>query len=340
MISLGTWVGFLRGVSSCIASVASRSAVVAAAILGLAPSLAEAETYPSRPVTIIVPFTAGSATDAAARIISHHLAEALGQRFVIENKPGAGGTIAAAGVARAAPDGYTLFITTNTTHSAAPALFKNVSYDPVKDFTAVTRMGSFPSMLVANPDMPFKTVQELVAYAKANPGKLEYAHGNSTGHIAGETLKRQAGIELVRVPYRSNPSAVTDLISGRMPLMITDFTTGLPQVRAGKMRPLAVLTKEHSAILPEVPTLHETVAPEFDLLAWVGMFGPADMPKEVTERLASEVQKIVTNPALQERFLESGIETGWMGPDKFKDYVKTELVKWTKAIKEAGIQPE
>ena len=308
--------------------------------LATVPPPARASEYPARPVTIVVPFGAGSATDSAARMLAAHLDSALGQRFIIENKPGAGGTIAANVVARSDPDGYTLLLTTNTTHSAAPGLFKFVPYDPIKDFTPIARLGSFPSMVVANPDQPFKTIQELVAYAKAHPGKLEYAQGNSTGQVGGEMLKRRAGIDMVRVPYRSNPAAVLDVATGRVAVMIADFTTALPQVKDHKIRPLAVLTKTKSEILPEVPTLDETVAPGFDLLAWAGLFGPAGLPPEVTNTLAGEVKVFVDKPENRARLTANGIEPFYSGPAAFKTYVADQLVTWTSAIKEAGIEPQ
>jgi tripartite-type tricarboxylate transporter receptor subunit TctC len=311
---------------------------LAGATLTVQPTAAE--NYPSRPVTIILPFAPGSVTDAAARLIGQHLQDALGQPFVIESKAGAGGLIAASAVAHAKPDGYTLLITTNSTHSAAPALFKTVPYDPIKDFTPVARIGSFPSLIAVYPGLPIKTIGELVAYAKANPGKLEYGHGNSTGQIVGETLKKRAGIDIVRVAYRSNPPAVADLIAGHIAMMIPDFNTGLPQVRAGTIRPVAVFTKDRSRRLPDIPTLSETVVPGFDILAWAGMFAPANTPPEVVDRLANALQKILSDPAIVERFADVGTETFYSGPKEFGDYVKTELVKWTAAAKEAGIEPE
>ena len=239
---------------------------------------ADAQTYPTRPVTIVTPFAAGSVTDATARSIAAHLQEALGQTFIVENRAGAGGMLAASAVAKAAPDGHTLLITTNSTHSAAPGLFKSVPYDPIKDFTPVARIGSFPSLIAVNPGQPIKSMQELVAFAKANPGKLSIAHGNSTGHITIEALKQRTKIDIARVPYRSNPAAMADLIAGHIPLMVPDFGTGLPQLKAQKIRPLAVLTRERSATLPDVPSLHETVMPNYDLLAWAGLFAPAGLP--------------------------------------------------------------
>ncbi|MBX9777222.1 MAG: tripartite tricarboxylate transporter substrate binding protein [Xanthobacteraceae bacterium] len=301
---------------------------------------ATAQTYPTRPVTIVTPFAAGSVTDATARSIAAHLQEALGSPFIVENRAGAGGMPAAVAVAKAAPDGHTLFITTNTTHSAAPGLFKHVAYDPIKDFAPVARIGSFPSLIAANPGQPFRSMQELVAFAKANPGKLSIAHGNSTGHITIEAFKQRTKIDIARVPYRSNPAAITDLVAGHIPLMVPDFGTALPQLKAQKIRPLAVLTKERSTTLPDVPTLHETVMPDYDLLAWAGMFGPAGLPAPIAERISGELQKMLSRPEVKERLLNSGVEIFYTGPKPFDAYVRSELVKWTGLIKEAGIQPE
>src|SRR5215468_9085256 len=242
--------------------------------------------------------------DATARAIAQHLQEALGQSFVVENRAGAGGLLAANAVARAAPDGHMLLITTNTTHSAAPGLFKSVPYDPIKDFTPVARIGSFPSLIAVHPGQPIRSMQELVSYAKANPGKLEYGHGNSTGQIVGETLKKRTGVDIVRVAYRSNPPAVADLIAGHIAMMIPDFNTGLPQVRAGTIRPVAVFTKERSRRLPDIPTLSETVVPGFDILAWAGMFAPANTPPEVVDRLANTLQRVLSDPAIVGRFAD------------------------------------
>jgi putative tricarboxylic transport membrane protein len=299
-----------------------------------------AQSYPSRPVTIITPFAAGSVTDATARTIAQHLQERLGQPFVVENRAGAGGLLAASAVARANADGYTFLITTNSTHSAAPGLFKSVPYDPIKDFTAVARIGSFPSLIAVHPGLPIKSMQDFVAYAKANPGKLSYAHGNSTGHITGEALKKRTGIDVVRVAYRSNPAAMTDLIAGHIPAMVPDFGVALPQVKAQTIRPLAVITKERSATLPDLPTLHETVLPNYDLLAWAGMFAPANLPPPIANRIAGELETLFSRPEVKERFIGAGVEVFYSGPQEFDAYVKSELVKWTGLIKEAGIEPE
>lgn len=313
---------------------------VLACLLGGFISPGMAQSWPTRTVTIITPFAAGSVTDATARIIAQVVQDAFGRPVVVENKAGAGGLIAAQAVARSEPDGYTLLLTTNSTHSAAPALFKKVPYDPIKDFTPIARIGSFPSVVVVNPALKVNSIQELVAYAKANPGKLSYGHGNSTGYIAGELIKHQLGLDIVRVSYRSNPAAVTDLIAGHIPMMIPDLNNALPQIAEKNMRPLAVLTKTRSASLPDVPTLNETVIPGFDLMAWAGLFGPANMPPEVVEKLAGAIGAALAKPDIQEKFKSSGIEPYWGDTAEFKKYVDGELVKWTSVIKAAGIEPE
>jgi tripartite-type tricarboxylate transporter receptor subunit TctC len=317
-----------------------RLAANLALFVGLAPSALGAEAYPTRPVTIVTPFAAGSVTDAAARLIGQYLQDTLGQTFVIENKAGAGGLIAASTVARAKADGYTLLLTTNSTHSAVNGLFKSVPYDPIADFTPISRIGNFPSFVAVNVNQPINTMAELVAHAKANPGKLSYGIGNSTAQIAGETLKKRTGIDIVRVAYRSNPMVMTDLIAGHIPMMIPDFNTGLPQLKAQKIRALAVLTKTRNSVLPDVPTLHETVMPNFDILAWAGMFGPANMPPEAVKVLADELQKAVAKPEIKDRLTAAGTEVHWSGPAEFSAFVKSELPKWTTLIKEAGIEPE
>ena len=299
-----------------------------------------AQSYPTRQITLVIPFAAGSSTDAVARLVAQNLQTALGQGVVVENKAGAGGMIAAQTVARAPGDGYTLLLTTNSTHSAANGLYKTVPYDPIKDFTPVVRIGGFPNFIGVNAKLPINTPAELVAYAKSNPGKLNFGAGNSTGHIMSELLKRRMGIDMVRVAYRSNPMAVTDLIAGHISVMCLEFTTGMPQVRAGTVRPLAMITRDHSHLLPDLPTLGETILPGFDLMPWVGIFGPANMPPDVVQTLAREFEKMIAKPEVKEQFVTGGMDVYWIGPAQFPDFVKSELVKWTALIKEAGIEPE
>ncbi|WP_257993624.1 Bug family tripartite tricarboxylate transporter substrate binding protein [Cupriavidus pauculus] len=299
-----------------------------------------ADTYPSRPIRLVVPFAAGSGTDAVARITAKELGDALGQNVVVDNRPGANGAIAAELVAQAAPDGYTLFMTTNTTHSANPSLMKKLPYDPIKDFTPVARMGNLPFMLVINPKLPVKTVGELIAYAKAHPG-MSYASGNSTGIVSGATLGRMANIDLLHVPYKSTPPAMTDVIAGQVPMMFVDVAAGIANVKAGKMRALAVTTAQRSRLLPDLPPIADT--PElkgFDITSWNGVFAPARTPQPIVERLNRELSKIASSKEVAPKFEALGFEAFGQTPQQFTAFVGSELVKWNKLVKDAGIQPE
>src|SRR5436190_8772643 len=279
-----------------------------ATCLALAASSDGAQQYPTRPITIVVPFAAGSGTDLITRLIGQQLSVALNQSVVIENKAGASGVIAATYVARAAPDGYTLLMATNSTHSANPSLFKTLSYDPVKDFAPVARIGSYVFMLVVGKDVPAQTLPELVAYAKANPGKFTFASGNTTGIVAGETLKSKAGIDVLHVPYKSTPPAINDVLGGRVSMMFIDLAPGLEHVRAGNFHALAVTTKERSALLPDLPSLHEAGIPGYDVTSWAGLFAPAGTPKEIVARLNEEVGKIIANPDLKAKIAVTGFD--------------------------------
>jgi tripartite-type tricarboxylate transporter receptor subunit TctC len=306
----------------------------------LAAGNAAADTYPAKPITIVVPFAAGSGTDSITRIVAQQLSVALNQSVVVENKPGASGVIAATYVARAAPDGYTLLMATNSTHSANPSLFKTLSYDPVKDFAPVARAGSYVFMLVVNPDIPAKTLPELVAYAKANPGKLTYASGNTTGIVAGETLKSRGGIDVLHIPYKSTPPALNDVIGGRVSMMFIDLAPGLEHVRAGTLRALAVTTQERSALLPDLPSLHEAGIPGYNVTSWAGLFAPAGTPKDIVDRLNAEVAKIIANPEAKARIAVTGFDAFTGPPETLASFVQTELVNWAKLIKDAGIEPQ
>lgn len=317
-----------------------RLAAACALIFSICVSPALADDYPSRTVTFVIPFSAGSITDTVARWIANDLQQSLHQSFIVENKPGAQGLVAGNYVARSAPDGYTLFFTGNTTQSAAPGLFKKVPYDPIKDFVSIARVAGFPSFIAINPSSEIKSIAELVAYAKANPRKLSAGYGNSSGRVAIETFKKRLGLDIVSVPYRGNPAAINDLMAGQTFMAVPDFGTGMPQVRASTIRPLAVLTGDRNSALPDVPTLSETVMPGFDLLAWAGIFGPAKTPPEVVNTLANAVEKSISKPEFKKQFTALGIDVFWAGPEQFDKYVKSELVKWTEMIKEAGIEPE
>ena len=312
--------------------------LVAAAMLLGTPALAQ--NYPNRSITIIVPFGAGSATDTITRIVAQHLGTALKQNIVVENRPGANGALAALFVARSAPDGYTLLMSTNSPHSAVPFLLKNVAYDPIKDFAAISRIGSYTLMLVLHPDVPAKTVPELIAYAKANPGKLLFASGNTSGIVAGETFKRWAGIDLLHVPYKSAPPALNDVLAGRVSMMFTDLTTGQPHVKANTLRALASTRLQRSSLFPELPSLHEAGIANFDMDSWAGLFAPAGTPPDVIARLNAEVRRIIDNPEVKGRIALLGFEAFSSTPEEMAQFAKVQLEKWGKMIKEAGIEPE
>jgi tripartite-type tricarboxylate transporter receptor subunit TctC len=319
-------------------SIASLAAVVLTGAVLAGP--AQAQGYPTRNITLVLPFAAGSGTDTTTRLIAAEVSKALGQQLVVDNKPGANGMLAATAVARAQPDGYTLFVTTNTTHSANPSLMKQLTYDPVKDFTPIARTGNLPFMLVINPDIPAKTVQELTAYGKANPGKLTYASGSSAAIVMGATYARRIGQDLLHVPYKSSPPALTDVIGGRVSMMFIDIPTGLPLVAAGKLRGLAVTTKERSSLLPDMPSMQEAGVPDFDITSWQGWFGPANMPKDIVTKLNAEVRKVIENPDIKKQLGERGMDAFSGTPEQLAKFVDEQLVLWTRLIKDAGIEPE
>ena len=301
---------------------------------------AHADTYPSKPITIIVPFGPGSATDTIARVVAQQLGAALKQSVVVEDRPGANGALSALFVARSAPDGYTLFMSTNSPHSAVPFLMKNVGYDPVKDFAAITRMGSYTLMLCVHPSIPAKSVEQLIEYAKANPGKLSFASGNTSGVVAGETLKHWAEIDMLHVPYKSAPPALNDVLAGRVSMMFTDLTTGLPHVKAGTLRALAVTRLKRSTLFPELPTMDEAGVKGFDMDSWAGMFAPAGTPTDIITLLNKELRKIIDSPQTKSNLGNAGFEAFSSSPKELEDFVKVQLGKWGKMIGDAGIQPD
>jgi tripartite-type tricarboxylate transporter receptor subunit TctC len=307
--------------------------------LGLTAAASAQAPYPNHNITLVLPFAAGSGTDTTTRLIGKELGVALGVSTVIDNKAGANGSIAANYVARSAPDGYTLFVTTNTTHSANPFLLKIMSYDPVKDFTPIARTGDLPFMLVINPEIPANSVAELIALAKKEPGKYTYASGSSAAIVAGATFARLAGIDLLHVPYKSSPPALTDLIAGRVSMMFIDVPTGLPHVNAKALKSLAVTTKKRSALLPELPTMDDTVK-GFDITSWQGYFGPANLPKDVVTRLNAEIRKVVERPDIKSQLAERGMEAFSGTPEEFDAFVKEQLKVWEKLITEAGIEKQ
>ena len=319
----------------------SRVLMAAAVFGGVAVATdVHAQAFPSRPITMIVPFGAGSATDTISRIVAQHLSTALNTTVVVENKAGANGAIAGQFVARSAPDGYTILMATNSPLSAAPSLNKNLPYDPIKDFSPLSRVGSYIFILATHPDVPAKTLPELIAYAKANPGKLTFASGNSSGIVAGETFKSWAGIDITHVPYRTAPPAINDLLAGRVSMMFTDITIAGAHVKAEKLRALATTRLQRSTIYPELPTLNEAGVKDFDMDSWAGLFAPAKTPPEVVNRLNTELRKIIDNPEVKAKIAVLGFEAFSSSTDELAEHVKVQLGKWGKMIKDAGIQPE
>lgn len=316
------------------------AALISGATLMAAPVAQAASDYPNKPITLIVPFPAGSGTDAVGRIFGSELSAILGQQIVVENKPGANATIAANYVARAKPDGYTLFVTTNTSHSAAPWLMKNVPYDPVKDFTPIARGGNLPFILVVNPTRPWKNVGELVADAKKNPGRITYASGNSTGIVAGATLANRAGIDLLHIPYKGTPQGLTDVVGGQVDFMFTDLASGLPFVQSGQLRALAVSTAERSVIVPDLPSMAEAGVKDFDLNSWNGYFGPAGLPPEVVAKLNAAINQVVAKPEVKKRLAGLGFDAFSSTPEAFAQFVSEQRTLWGKLIKDAGIEQQ
>lgn len=306
-------------------------------MLALTGTVAFAQSYPSRPITIVVPFGPGSGTDTVARIIGQHLSTALGQSVVIENKAGANGAIAATYVARAEPDGHTLFLSTNTPHAAAPTLNKTIAYDPVKDFSPISRVGSYTFVLAVHPSIPVNSITELVAYAKANPEKLSYASGNSTGIVMGETFKNITGIQVLHVAYRSAPPALSDVLGGRISMMFIDLAPGLPHIQTGAIKALAVTTAKRSPLLPDLPSMQEAGVAGLEIDPWAALFAPAKTPREIVMRLNAELRKIVAKKEVIDVLAAGGFVAFSTTPEELDDFVKDQLVKWTKLIKDAGI---
>ena len=327
-----------------IAATTRRGALaVAASVLALgafhAPA-ALAQAYPAKPITFIVPFAAGSATDQLARALGQSVTNDTKQPVVIDNKAGAGGMIAATAAARAPADGYTVLITTNTTHAAAEHLYKKLTYDPVKDFAPVTGLGKGGQVMVVNANAPYKNVAELLAHAKQNPGKLSFGSGSSSSRMAGEMLKQLAGVDILHVPYKSNPLAITDLLGGQIDLMITDTSTGVPQVKAGKLRALGYSTQKRSAQLPDVPTLEEAGVKGYDMGYWFAAYVPANTPAPVVARLNELLTAATKSPAAKSFFDTAGSEAWTTTPEELARFQASETQKWGKVVKAAGIEPE
>lgn len=318
-----------------------RRALALACGLALAgAAFAQAPAYPAKAITFVVPFAAGSATDQLARAVGQSVATDTRLAVVVDNKAGASGMIAAQFVAKAPADGYTVLITTNTTHAANEHLYKKLPYDPVKDFVPVSGLGKGGQVLVVNANAPYKNVGELLAAAKKNPGKLSFGSGSSSSRVAGEMLKQLAHVDILHVPYKSNPLAITDLLGGQIDLMITDTSTGVPQIKSGKLRALGYSTQKRSAQLPEVPTIDEAGVRGYDMGYWFAAYVPAGTPAAVVARL-NELLAQATKSAAAKSFYEmAGSEPWTTTSEGLAKFQAAETQKWGKVIKAAGIEPE
>ena len=313
----------------------------ALALAAAATCVVAQDAYPNRPVKIVIGFGPGSGTDIMARMLGEELRQTLGQPFVVDNRPGAAAQIAAGAVAKAAPDGYTLFFTSNSSHSVNPHIFKKLPYDPIADFTPVGGVAYFPFILAVNTSVPARTPQEFVTFANANKGKLFYAYGTPTVQIPAAALSRLLKLDAVGVPYKSSPAALTDVIGGQAQFLVVDLASARPHLQSGKLRALGVTTSKRSALAPELPTIEETLGlRDFDLAAWTGVFGPAGMPREVTEKLSAALLQVLARPDVRERIQAAGAEPTPSDTPTFTALVKRQLEVWGRKVNDAGIQPE
>jgi tripartite-type tricarboxylate transporter receptor subunit TctC len=301
---------------------------------------AAAQAWPAKPVTFIVPFAAGSATDQLARALGTSITQDTKQAVVVDNKAGASGMMAAQAAARAAPDGYTVLITTNTTHAANEHLYKKLPYDPVKDFVPVTGLGKGGQVLVVRTESPYKTAADLIARAKKEPGKLSFGSGSSSSRVAGEMFKQLTHTDILHVPYKSNPNAVTDLLGGQIDFMITDTATGVPQIKGGKLRALGVSTTHRIAQLPDVPTLDEAGVKGYDMGYWFAAYVPAGTPAPVVARLHELLVKGTASAAAKAFFESTGSDAWTTTPEELAKFQAAESTKWGRVIKAAGIEAE
>jgi tripartite-type tricarboxylate transporter receptor subunit TctC len=311
-----------------------------AAAVAASGARAQADAYPAKPITFVVPFAAGSATDQLARLLGQSITADTKQAVVVDNKAGASGMMGAQTVARAAPDGYTVLIATNTTHAANEHLYKKLPYDPVKGFAPVTGLGKGGQVLVVRADSPYKSLADLLAAARKSPGKLSFGSGSSSSRVAGELFKQMSGTDILHVPYKSNPLAITDLLGGQVDLMITDTSTGVPQITAGKLRALGVSTSKRLPLLPDVPTIDEAGVKGYDMRYWFAAYTPAGTPAPVVTRLAALLTAGLKTPAAKSFFETSGGEPFATTPDELAKFQAEESKKWGRVIEAAGIEPE
>jgi tripartite-type tricarboxylate transporter receptor subunit TctC len=313
--------------------------ILVIAVAALFSAALFADEYPSRPITLVAVFGPGSASDTLCRIIADKLSPAIGQPVIVEDRPGADGALAALYVHHQPADGYTLLMGTNSPLSADPFIHRDLNYDPIKDFVPVTRVGSFTLMLVVNPNLPIHSIQELVDYARANPGKLSFASGNTAGIVGSYTLAKWAEISMLHVPYKTTGPALMDIIAGRVSMMFADFTAAMPHVKAGTVRPLAISRIQRSSLYPDLPTMDEAGVKGFNLDAWAGLVAPAGTPSEVVTKLNTALRAVIDSPDVQARFKNVEFEGFSSTPEELGAFMKAQLGVWEKMVKDADIKP-
>jgi tripartite-type tricarboxylate transporter receptor subunit TctC len=313
--------------------------ILVAAAVTLFSATLYADDYPSRPITIVAVFGPGSASDTICRIIADKLSPALGHPVIVEDRPGADGALAALYVHHQPADGYTLLMGTNSPLSADPFIHRDLGYDPIKDFVPITRVGSFTLMLVVDPNLPIHSIQELLDYAKFNPGKLSFASGNTAGIVGGYTLAKWGEISMLHVPYKTTGPALMDIIAGRVSMMFADFTSAQPHVKAGTLRPLAISRIHRSSLYPNLPTMDEAGVKGFNLDAWAGLVAPAGTPAAIVKKLNTALREVIDSPDVQARFKNVGFEGFSSTPEELGAFMGVQLDEWQQMVKDAGINP-
>lgn len=305
-------------------------------------ALAHAQPYPSRPSRIIVGFTAGGPSDIVARIVAQQLTERLGQSVVVENRPGATGTIGAELVAKAPPDGYAMYLASQTTHAVAPYLYAKIGYDPLKDFATVVRVVHNPLLMVVNPSVPVRSLNELIALAKARPGQLNFATGGigSSPHMSMELFKSTVKLDMVPIHYKGDGAAIIDIIGGQVPLLTSSISALLPYVRSGKLRGIAVTSMKRSTVAPDFPTIAESGLPGFEVITWFGILVPAATPRDIINRLNAEIVQSVSQPNVNEQLVKMGFEIVANTPEQYAVFLREENVKWGKVVRDLGLRAE
>lgn len=318
-----------------IAGVLSAASIALAAV-----TPGQAQDYPTQPVKVIVPYSAGGGTDVVTRTLSQHLGERLGQQFIVENRGGANATIGAEAAAKSEPDGYTLLVVSGVPFVLNQAIYEDLPYDTQTDFAPINMFAALPMVLVVHPDVPAETPEELVAYLKARPGELNYAGSDQMTYFAMESIQRDTGTDMEHIPYAGAGPGLTDLLGGHVSAMLVSLNSSLPHIRAGKLRAIAVTTSERSPVLEDVPTIAETIVPGYELTAWFGLLAPSGTPEDIIETLNAQVGAAVESDALREQFAKLGIEPRSMSAEEFRAFLASELETWSAAVKDFGLPPQ